>query len=71
MQVAIDIQVESLVWKLGASIGPGAKVQQLLDAMHPILIRAVEPQIHRKNRTDPEKWDSIIEMAELHDDILY
>jgi hypothetical protein len=34
-KVAIDI--ESLAWKLGASIRPGAKVQRLLDAMLPIL----------------------------------
>jgi hypothetical protein len=67
--VAVDI--ESTAWKLGASIGPGAKVQKLLDAMHPILKRAVEPQIKREDRTEPERWDSIVENAELQDDILY
>jgi hypothetical protein len=67
--VAVDI--ESIAWKLGASIGPGAKVQKLLDAMHPILKRAVEQQIKRGDRIDPERWDCIVEMAELQDDILY
>jgi hypothetical protein len=67
--VAVDI--ESTAWKLGASIGPEAKVQKLLDAMHPILKRAVEPQIIRKDRIDPERWDSIVENVELQDDILY
>jgi hypothetical protein len=67
--VAVDI--ESTAWKLGASIGPGAKVQKLLDAMHPILKRAVEPQIKREDRIEPERWDSIVENAELQDDILY
>jgi hypothetical protein len=67
--VAVDI--ESTAWKLGAGIGPGAKVQKLLDAMHPILKRAVEPQIKREDRIDPERWDSILENAELQDDILY
>jgi hypothetical protein len=67
--VAVDI--ESTAWKLGASIGPGAKVQKLLDAMHPILKRAVEPQIKQEDRTEPERWDSIVENAELQDDILY
>jgi hypothetical protein len=67
--VAVDI--ESTAWKLGASIGPGAKVQKLLDAMHPILKRAVEPQIKREDRIDLERWDSIVENAELQDDILY
>jgi hypothetical protein len=67
--VAVDI--ESTAWKLGTSIGPGAKVQKLLDAMHPILKRAVEPQIKREDRIEPERWDSIVENAELQDDILY
>jgi hypothetical protein len=67
--VAVDI--ESTAWKLGASIGPGAKVQKLLDAMHPILKRAVEPQIKREDRIEPERWNSIVENAELQDDILY
>jgi hypothetical protein len=67
--VAVDI--ESTAWKLGASIGPGAKVQRLLDAMHPILKRAVEPQIKREDRIEPERWDSIVANAELQDDILY
>jgi hypothetical protein len=67
--VAVDI--ESTAWKLGTSIGPGAKVQKLLDAMHPILKRAVEPQMKREDRIEPERWDSIVENAELQDDILY
>jgi hypothetical protein len=67
--VAVDI--ESTAWKLGVSIRPGAKVQKLLDAMHLILKRAVEPQIKREDRIDPERWDSIVVNAELQDDILY
>jgi hypothetical protein len=67
--VAVDI--ESTAWKLGASIGPGANVQKLLDAMHPILKRAVEQQIEREDRIEAESWDSIVENAELQDDILY
>jgi hypothetical protein len=51
--VAVDI--ESTAWKLGASIGPGAKVQKLLDAMHPILKRAVEPLIKREDQIEPER----------------
>jgi hypothetical protein len=51
--VAVDI--ESTAWKLGASIGPGAIVQKLLDAMHPILKRAVEPQIKREDRIELER----------------
>jgi hypothetical protein len=43
--VAVDI--DSTAWKLGTSIGPGAKVQKLLDAMHPILKR--ERWNHRLN----------------------
>jgi hypothetical protein len=42
-----------------------------MDAMHPILKRAVEPQIKREDRIEPERWDSIVENAELQDDILY
>jgi hypothetical protein len=61
--VAVDI--ESTAWKLGASIGPGAKVQKLLDAIHPILKRAVEPQIKQEDQIDPKRWDSIVENAEL------
>jgi hypothetical protein len=51
--VAVDI--ESTAWKLGAGIGPGEKVQKLLDAMHPILKRAVKPQIKREDQIDPER----------------
>jgi hypothetical protein len=39
--------------------------------MHPILKRAVEPQIEREDRIEPERWDSIVENAELTDNILY
>jgi hypothetical protein len=67
----VAVEIESTAWKLGASIGPGAKVQKLLDAMHPILQRAVEPHIKREDRIDPERWESIVEDAELQDDILY
>jgi hypothetical protein len=68
--VAVDI--ESTASKLGASIGPGAKFQKLLDAMHPIFKRAVEPQIKRDERIDLERWDTIVENPELRDnDILY
>jgi hypothetical protein len=31
----------------------------------------VEPQIKREDRIEPERWDSIVENAELQDDILY
>jgi hypothetical protein len=67
----VAVEIESTASKLGASIGPGAKVQKLLDAMHPILQRAVEPHIKREDQIDPERWESIVEDAELQDDILY
>jgi hypothetical protein len=67
----VAVEIESTAWKLGANIGPGAKVQKLLDAMHPILKRAVEPHNKREDQIYPERWDSIVEDAELQDDILY
>jgi hypothetical protein len=67
----VAVHIESLAWKLRASTGPEAKVQKPLGAMHPILKRAVELQIKRDNRIDPQRWDSIVEMAELQDYILY
>ena len=64
----VAITIEKLATRLGNSIGPGAKIQKLLDAMHPQLRKAVKPGF--EDRTDTE-WPKIVKLAERHDNVLY
>ena len=64
----VAITIEKLATRLGNSIRPGAKIQKLLDAMHPQLRKAIKSGID--DRTDTE-WPKIVKLAEQHDNVLY
>jgi hypothetical protein len=65
---ATAIRMEKVAARLGESITNAVKIQRFLDAMHPELRYAVEPDIQDRSKAS---WDDVKQLAEWKDAALF
>jgi transposase InsO family protein len=64
----VALRIEEVAGWIGKDIGASAKIQKLVEAMHPLLSIMVEPHIKTRTKDD---WPIIKEIAEKQDSVLF